>query len=159
MPNTDSRVRRGSLKLTLAGSDAGDVLDVSCQPTNVTLTPDTDEGDSQEVLCGDVLSTGGATSWTLDVTSIQDFDNAQGFTLWALENEGKSATFEWKPNDVSGSPTFTGTVTVRAMAIGGDVATQNTSDVSWPITSGKPQIKPASAPESAPAADAGRKAA
>lgn len=158
MTNVDSRVRRGSLKLTLEGNEDGDVLDVSCQPTNVTLTPDTDEGDSQEVLCGDVLSTGGATSWTLDITSIQDFDAPQGFTLWALANEGKPAKFEWKPNDVAASPTFIGTLTVRAMAIGGDVATQNTSDVSWPITSGKPQIKPATPPETV-SADSGRKAA
>ena|SRR2546422_9570547 len=130
---TDSRVKKGSIKFTVPPG-TGTAVDFSCQPTNVTLTPNTDEGDTVEVLCGDTLTSGGSTTWTLDITSVQDFDDPEGFTLWALANDGAQASFEWLPNDTGLCPTFSGTVTVRAMAIGGDVAAQNTSDVSWPIS-------------------------
>jgi hypothetical protein len=152
---TDSRVKKGKLTFTVDdGSGSGTAVDFSCQPTAVALTPNTDEGDSVEVLCGDSLTTGGTTSWTLDVTSVQDFDDPDGFVLWALANDGASADFEWLPNDTGDCPTFTGTVTVRPMAIGGDVATQNTSDISWPITSGPVATPPA--PAAAPTSTASK---
>lgn len=138
----DSRVERGKLTLTLLDADGkptGTPLDISCQSTSVAIKTKVNEGSSQQVLCGDVTSTGGTTDYTLDVTNIQDFDDPQGFVLWCLAHDGDSAQFEWLPNDKGTCPTFSQNVVVRPIDIGGNVGVQNTGQISWPLA-GKPKV-------------------
>lgn len=142
----DSRVQRGKLTLTLldpTGKAAGTALDISCQPTSVTIKSKVNEGSATQVLCGDSSQSGGVTDYTLELTAIQDFDDPQGFVLWAFANDGKKATFEWTTNDTAKALVMTGTVTVRPIDIGGAVGVQITSAVSWPCAA-KPTIKPVS---------------
>lgn len=154
MTVTDSRVRRGKLTFTLTGGGSNEPFEASCQPTTVTLTPKVGDSSSVETLCGDSLDSDGLTTWSLTLTAIQDWTNKDGFVLWTLANDGKTATFSWKPNDDPATGTFTGTVTVQALAIGGDVGKSLTSDADWPMT-GPPVLTPAPPPVKGSSAVAG----
>lgn len=144
MPAVDSRVLTGSLKF----ADSADMLtgpvDFSCQPRAVSIQPPdpptagTDE--PEYVLCGDALpvdpeSVDRTTGWTLNITNVQDFDNAAGFQAYAFDNDNTTKFFELTLSP--DSPKYAGQVTVYAVQEGGDVKTRITTDAVWPIT-GKP---------------------
>lgn len=123
MPVTESKIKSGTL--TVGG------VAFSCQPTNVRVTPSHDEsGDPLEVLCGDVLSPDTTRSDTLSITAVQDFTDAAGFQRFSWDNDGDAVPFVWDTG--SGGPTFTGTVKVRALEVGGDVNKRLTVDAEWP---------------------------
>lgn len=127
-----SKVKEGALHL-----DAGATpLDLSCQPTNIRLSPSTDTGDEVETLCGDILPGEAKTTWVLNGTSVQDFNDPAGFLNFAFDHDGEEIGFTWQPN--ADGPLFTGTVRVAAMEIGGDVNAQLTSDFAWSM-GGKPE--------------------
>lgn len=131
MPITESKLKEG--KLTLGGTGGTGGTDFSCQPTNVRVTPSHDEsGDEVETLCGDTLGAEVKTSWKLNGTSIQDFDNAAGFVRYTVEHNLEKVEFTWQPN--AGAFAVTGEVEVRAVEIGGDVNARLTSDFEWPVT-------------------------
>lgn len=122
-PITDSRLKNGTLTID------GELF--ATQATNVRLVPSTDEeGDPVEVLSGDTVSAEDSTTWALVITAIQDFDDVEGFVNFALSNAGQVVAYSWKPN--ADAPTYAGTVKVRPVEIGGDVAKRNTSDAEWP---------------------------
>jgi hypothetical protein len=127
--------------------------DFACQATNIRLTPSfSDSGDALETLCGDELAADTKTTWAMNGTSIQDFDDPDGFVYYALEHDGQKVPYLWKPNDNGAS--FTGNVNIRAVEIGGDVNTRVTSDFEWPLDGPPTVTKPAAeAPASAPVAD------
>jgi hypothetical protein len=129
MSVVDSRVRNGALTV------GGEVF--SCQPTNVNIAPDHSGNteDPVEVLCGDTITdTGGQTlTATLNITSIQDFTNADGLIGYAWANDGTEQDFVWQPTD-DPTDSWTGKVTVQAITVGGDVAARLTSDAAWPTT-------------------------
>lgn len=123
MPITDSRLKNGTLTL--------DALPFATQATNVRLVPSTaDVGDSLEVLSGDTVDPDEETTWSLAITAVQDFDDADGFVAFALDNAGDVVPYSWKPN--ADGPTFAGNVRVRPVEIGGDVASRLTTDAEWP---------------------------
>jgi hypothetical protein len=108
------------------------------QATNVTLTPSADEdGDTLEALDGSVILPDEVTSWTLDMGIVQDFDDPLGFVEFARANAGEVVPFTWHPNATG--PSYTGTVKVRAVAIGGDVNARLTATPSWPVQ-GQPEV-------------------
>ncbi len=121
----DSRLKGGTLVL--------DAVPFAKQQTDVALTPSVaEEGERVEVLSGAVIEPDEVTSWTLDLSSIQDFNDPQGFVEFSRANAGQIVSFAWLPNQV-GAPTYSGMVRVRAVKIGGPVATRNSSDTSWPV--------------------------
>ena len=133
MPVTESKLKTGKL---LLGTAPG--VEYACQQTNVRIVPEhNEEGDEQETLCGDVLTAATTTSWSLQGTAIQDWDSATGvsFVQYSWANDGLTVPFSWQPN--AGATTISGTVTVRALEMGGDVNTRITTDFDWPIA-GKP---------------------
>lgn len=116
-------------------------IDFSCQATNVRLVPSHDStGDEVETLCGDTLAADTKTTWALAGTSIQDFNDPQGFILWAFTNNLTNVPFTWQPNPTAG--TWSGTVQVKALELGGDVNARLTSDWEFAIT-GQPTLTPA----------------
>lgn len=130
MTITESKIKTGSLKFTIAPAAA---VDFSCQPTNVRITPSYDSsGDPVETLCGDTLAEDESRSDALNITAIQDFTDPDGFIKWAWDNDLAVAAFEWKPTGVTG-PTFTGSVKVKAPEVGGDVNKRLTSDLEWSV--------------------------
>lgn len=131
MAVSESKLKTGVLTLGGTGGTGGS--DFACQATNVRIVPEhNEEGDELETLCGDILSPDTKTTWSLQGTSVQDFDNPTGFIKYSWDNNLDDVEFTWEPNTNGAS--FTGTVNVRALELGGDVNTRLTSDFDWPIT-------------------------
>jgi hypothetical protein len=126
MAITDSRVKNGTLSL-------GETpVQFECQATNVRIVPDHTQEDGVETLCGDISEPSLETAWTLSVVAIQDFNDAAGFVNYCWDNNGVAVPFEWVPGPSATSPTFSGTVQIRAVEVGGDVAVQLTTEAEFP---------------------------
>lgn len=128
MPITQSRVKQGVLTFETTPTP----VDFSCQPTNIRLTPTTNTEDPVETLCGDTAAGTGSTTWALNGTAIQDFDSPAGFLMFCFDNAGEEVPFTWQPNADSGE--WSGTVTVQALEMGGDVNARITTDFSFPLS-------------------------
>jgi hypothetical protein len=134
MPIVEDRLKSGTLSL--------DALPFATQATNVNLSPDTDEeGDPVETLSGDTIEADDVTTWSLNVTAIQDFDDEAGFVAFCLANAGDVVPFTWKPNAAGVS--YAGTCKIRPVEIGGDVAARLTTSASFPVVTGPTPTYPA----------------
>lgn len=134
MAIVSSRVKEGHL--SFGGATPSDF---SCQPSNVRLTPTSNQDDPLEVLCGDIITGSGTTSWVLQGTAVQDFDDSSGFILFCFQNDGEEVPFTWQPNKNSG--VWSGTCFVAAVEVGGDANTRITTDFTFPLLS-KPEYTP-----------------
>lgn len=131
MAVTDSRNKGGTLTL--------DATEFAKQMTAVTLTPATEQdGDDLETLDGSTILAPEDTTWTLDLGGIQDFTDPAGFVEFSRANAGEEVAFSWAPNGATG-PSYAGTVKVRPVPIGGEVATRLTTTASWPVV-GDPAV-------------------
>lgn len=125
MPVVDSRLGPGTLVL-------GTLTSIECQMANVRLEPSADETDGTPTLCEPAPAPELTTSWVLAGTAIQDFEDDAGFVEYCRLNDGTTVTFTWIPATAYGVE-FSGSVQVRAVAIGGDVAVQITTDWEFPV--------------------------
>ncbi|MFC4127386.1 hypothetical protein [Nocardia rhizosphaerae] len=116
---------------TLTIGPVGTEMDFSCQITNGVLEPDFDSDDDLYTLCGDTLPGEQKTTWKLSGTAIQDLA-AAGIVKWTWDNAGTEQPFTFTPSTSVGS-SFTGTVVVRPLSVGGDVKTRPTSDFEFPV--------------------------
>jgi hypothetical protein len=82
----------------------------------------------------------GPTSWTCDLSFMQDWSTANSLSLYLFNNDGQSKAVTFVPN--TGGPTITATVVITAGAIGGDIGSVGKAKVSLGV-SGKPVITPA----------------
>jgi hypothetical protein len=131
MAIVESKLKTGKLTLGGTGSPVTGGVEFACQATNVRIAPTfNDTGDPVETLCGDTLAPDTTTDWALQGTSIQDFDSPDGFIQFSWENNLVNTPFTWQPN--ASSVSYTGTVQVRALEVGGDVNTRITTDFDWP---------------------------
>lgn len=135
MTVVSSRVKEGVL--SFGGATPADF---SCQPTNVRLTPTSNQDDPLETLCGDIITGSGTTSWILQGSAVSDFDDVDGFILFCYQNDGEQVPFTWTPNQTGG--TWSGTVYVAAVEIGGDVNVRLTTDFTFPLVGAKPEYTP-----------------
>jgi len=127
----ESRVKNGVLTFDVDGEGTGAPVSFACQATNVRISPSHDEdGDPIETLCGDVIGADETRTDTLAITAIQDFDDPAGFQEWSWDHDREAVTFTWQPNPEA--RTYSGTVKVRALEVGGDVNKRLTVDVEWP---------------------------
>lgn len=113
---------------TLTFGEEASPSEWGAQCTAVTLEPNTDEGDELIYLSGD-SEQDETTTWTLSGKVAQTFD-AESLQIWAKEQAGKKLPFTFRPRNDE-QLVITGMVTVRALAIGGDVGKKNTSDFSF----------------------------
>lgn len=136
---TESKLKTGVLKFGGTGAaNATGGESFAAQASNVRLTPNTStEGDPLETLSGDTISADSKTDWTLNITAVQDFDDPDGFLTYCFDNDGDDVTYHWKPS--ADSPSFHGTVSIRAIEIGGDVNKRLTSAAAFPCTA-KPTL-------------------
>jgi hypothetical protein len=121
----DSRLGPGTLTL-------GTMTGAGCQMSNVRLVPDRDEEDGTPTLCDPKPAPLITTSWSLQGTAVQDWEKDDGFVEFCRTNDGDTVTFEWVPS-TDKQITYSGSVQVRAVEFGGDVASQNTSDFEFPV--------------------------
>ena len=129
-PIEDSRLKAGTLTV--------DGHQFARQMTSVSLEPsEEEEGEAIETLSGATVEPDEVTSWVLNLGAVQDFDDPAGFVEFARANKGDTVAFTWEPN--AGGPAYSGTVKVRAVTIGGDVATRLTTTKAWPVI-GEPTV-------------------
>ncbi|MBF6085297.1 hypothetical protein IU485_28410 [Nocardia cyriacigeorgica] len=139
MPVRSYKMGPGTLQL----GETGTQIDISCQITSARLTPDKDEDDALNTLCGDTVPGEVTYAWTLNATIVQDLA-ADGINAWSLTHAGEQVPFTFTPNTALGA-TASGTLTVDPLAIGGDVKTRPTADVEWSVV-GQPVYTPPATP-------------
>jgi hypothetical protein len=143
MAITDSRVKNGTLGL-------GETpIQFETQATNVAIVPDHTQEDGVETLSGDMSSPSLTTTYSLVITAIQDFDDAAGFVAYTWDESGTEVPFTWEPSGATG-PTYAGTCQIRAVEVGGDVATQLTTEAEFPIVGVPTRTEPAAQAASTP---------
>ena len=127
MPITDSRVKNGTLGLGATPTQ------FETQATNVAIVPDHSQEDGVETLSGDMSSPSLTTTYSLVITAIQDFTDPDGFVAYSWTENGTEVPFTWAPQGATAGPTYSGTCQIRAVEVGGDVATQLTTEAEFPI--------------------------
>ena len=123
----------GSLKIGATGTArewAGDL-------TKTALTPNTSSEDAIPLLDGSNLDGEDTTTWALGGTLVDNFDY-DSLQNYCIANAGTEQPFEWIPANAGGS-SYSGTVKIRPIAIGGDVKKKNTNDFEFPLT-GDPTV-------------------
>ena len=129
-----SKVKTGQLTFTAtSGTSAGTAADYSCQYTSVAITPG-DSGstaaDREYVLCGDPIPTTAASGGygdKLDFTIVSDHNVAAGLIAFSWAHRDEVVAFSFTPNknpDEGGgaaAQTWTGTVIMKPLAVGGEV--------------------------------------
>ncbi|MGO2110137.1 MAG: hypothetical protein ACTH31_00825 [Pseudoclavibacter sp.] len=121
--------------LTLGAS--GDLRQFAAHTTATSLVPSYSDGDVLNLLDGSTETEVDEETWSLEGTFRQQLET-DAIEDWCLTNAGEEMTFTFTPVD-SVSKSYTGTVKIRAVNIGGDVKTKNTSDFSFPLN-GRPTI-------------------
>lgn len=129
---TESRLKTGVLTFGGDGTTAG--TSFACQATNVRVTPSyNDDGDPIETLCGASIPAGKKETWVLAGTSVQDFDDPEGFLTYCFDNRMMTVPFTWSPN-TTGAPEWAGDVVIVALEEGGDVNTRLTTDWEFDVS-------------------------
>lgn len=118
----------GSLVL----GDVGSPKSFSSQVTNCRITPSVDKGDPINVLSGEQVQGDRDESFVLAGTFVQDFGTLNGLSEWTWDNRGDDLAFVFIPNTAAGRQ-ISGTVTVEATEIGGDVKTKPSTDFEWTL--------------------------
>lgn len=128
MARTSSRLGPGTLTF-------GDIpTEFGCQVTACKLVPSTDEEDGLPTLCEPAPAPELTTKWSLEGTVEQDWEleATEGFVEYCRVNDGATVAFEFVPNTDIGVK-YAGSCQVRAVEIGGDIATRITTDFEFPV--------------------------
>lgn len=120
------RLGPGSLKFGATGSEQEFAFGLR----EVSIEPETEEGDSIPVLSGDEISDGDEDSYNLTGVMLQSYDESS-FIVWAHTNHGTEVPFKFTP-DNDKALGVTGTVKIRRVRIGGEVKARNDSDFEFP---------------------------
>jgi hypothetical protein len=156
----ESKVKNAKLTFTLiSAEESPPTVEAAPQTNACKIVPKAnEEGDALEMLSGDGLGVDSTTGYTLEMAGIPDWTNKDGFVQFAWDYDGKLATVVFDPcaDDETG-PTYTGTVRVGAIAVGGDAGKRSPIEATWSLVS-KPEraykVK-AMAPEQTSAKKAG----
>ena len=131
MATVAHRLGPGSLKIGETGTEK----EFAIQTTKTTLTPSVDAEDDINTLDGGTLGGDETETWELNGTLHQSYD--EGSLLdYCFQNRfsktKQALPFTFVPLD-EGVQSWSGTVKLRALDVGGDVKKQNTSDFSFPL--------------------------
>lgn len=125
---TTSKVRTlgpGTFRIT----DAKNGRDFSADLTKAQLNPSNSSDDPTTYLDGSEEANT-STTWTFDATVGDDFTD-EGVAAWLFDHQGETLAAEFVPNK-AGTIKWTFDVTVTPVAVGGDVKSKNTNDLSFP---------------------------
>lgn len=139
MPDTNinpSTITVGPGTLTLG--EPSSTVSLSNQVTSLTITPSAKTDDPIPVLSGGQATGARSVSYTAKGTFLQDLGAKESVTEWTWQHDGETVPFTYAPSNAAGK-TITGTLTVDATDIGGDVGSKPTADFEWTIQ-GKPTI-------------------
>jgi hypothetical protein len=125
---TDSRQGPGTLTI----GTPPDGVEVSTQASAVKLTPTVNSNDGTPTLATPDPAPETDVAWSLNVSAIQDFEDPVGFVNYLMDNALAELPFSWEPLTGAG-PTYSGTVQLVPIEVGGDVAVQVVTDVELPL--------------------------
>lgn len=139
MAVTDSRNRKGTL--TLGGDD------FACQATAVSITNSSDTVDDPvTTLCGDEVAATLRVTSQLVVEAIQDFEDPDGLIAYSWEHNLDEVAFAWEPNDGPACPTYTGTVRLVRLDVGGNTNERLSTTATWDIVGDPLMVPPVTSP-------------
>lgn len=128
-----------AIKRTILGNgtliiDAGGTLPMpfSEQCTNVKLIPKVSTGDPIKVLSGSTIGGDRTESFELKGKIVPDFGETGSVQEWCFTNRGKDLPFEFIPR-TDKTKKLTGTLTVEAVEIGGDVGKADPIDFTFVV--------------------------
>jgi hypothetical protein len=122
----ESKLKNG--KLTIGGKE------FSTQAQNVKITPSyKDDGEPLETLSGDQIASSTTRTDTLTIDAIQDFTDPMGFQTFCWDNDQKEIAFTWTPTSAA-TPSWSGTLQVRAVEVGGDVNKRISTSAEFPAS-------------------------
>lgn len=127
---TPSRQRAGHLSF-FGGGDGGPLFDFSCNQRAVKLVPTFTTGTGVTTICGTKIKPATKTTWTLTGNAVSDFQDEQGFILFAHQYDGYFMAFEWATSP--SSALWRGLVRIRALPVGGDVDKRLMVPWSWQL--------------------------
>lgn len=105
------------------------------QVSNVQLVPNVQtnqsvwQGGTPDAKLTDSTTT---ITWTLQVTAIQQLDDATSFLRWCLAHVGETAVVQWQPHADS-DWTQQVTITIVPPTLGGPVNQRNESSLTFPV--------------------------
>jgi hypothetical protein len=127
----------------LAIGPSGDALvSYDCQVVSAACTPADNATDVPATFCAGARSSVARSSWTLDVTLLQDWSaDATSFCWYTIDHETEEVVWELVLDTGADPPTLDavtmhGTAQVTAFPFGGDAGTPLQATKSWPIVSG-----------------------
>jgi hypothetical protein len=144
MPTTDSR--QGPGKLTIG--ELADLIEVAPQASTVKLTPTVNSNDGTPTLETPEPAPETTIAWSLNVSAIQDFEDPIGFVNFLMDHALAELPFVWEPvSPVAAEEvvSYSGTLQVVPMEVGGDVAVQTITDVELPLVGQPVRTDPAGA--------------
>lgn len=125
----------------LSIGDADDLTQFESQILSAILEPEVEKGDPITVLSGEKRSGNRTEAWKLTGNMLQDLGATDSRTEWLFDHRGEDHPFEYAPNNAKGKK-VTGTLTVEAVAIGGDVDENGESEFEFELV-GEPKIETA----------------
>jgi len=132
----DSRLGVGTLTI--------DTVDRSYQIANVRLEPDISEEDGTPTLAVPEPVPLATITWKLSGTTIQDFDaGIDSFVNYLMDHALEEVAFDFVPDTATAGLSYTGTVQLRPVTIGGDAGVQITSDFELPVVGDPVRADPA----------------
>lgn len=120
---TESKLDTGTL--TIGGTE------FAAQASAVKIVPSRESnGDPLPLLDGTTLAADSTRGDVLQITAVQDFTNPAGLQHYSWVHDGETVAFTWTPNGAA-NDTFTGSVSVKALEVGGEVRTRLSVDAEW----------------------------
>ena len=115
-----SKVLGATLIFGGTAPDYADGQEFACDAKSIKVTPTSDkDGDDVTLACGTVLAAPRKTSYTLNGSGIQRFDDADGLQAYCYTNDGVPVHFWLRFNDGE-SPVYQGDVVIERLEEGGD---------------------------------------
>lgn len=102
---------------------------------NIQTTTETWQGGTPDATLTDTTT---ITTWTLNITAIQQLDDPASYCRWAFDHAGETATAKWKPH-ADNAFQLQASFTVVPPKLGGAVGKRNESTMANPCN-GKPTI-------------------
>lgn len=124
--------------------DTADLTAFDSQVISITLEPDVDTGDAQQVLSGETAPGDRTENWNLTGSLLNDFGATDSLVEYCFENRGTQQPFRFTPATATGKE-ITGTLTIEALAIGGDVGETPETDFEFALV-GEPILGPVEIP-------------
>lgn len=113
----------------LTFGEVGSPIEWGAQVRSCRVEPSTEEGDTLPVLSGEEIAEADEETYELTGEILQSYD-VESLLVWCHLNRGAKVPFKFRP--VSDQALgVKGTVTVRALSIGGNAKERNTSEFTF----------------------------